>query len=432
MTRQFGQYDVVIVGAGTAGAAAAGFLAERGMRVLCVDRRPLAEAGARWVNGVPARAFAVAGLPLPTGEEHRGGNDEFHLVAGRGPRRIVLATCDVLEVDMRLLVERLHDRARRLGATLMGETRVLGIRDTVLETDRGAVRASWFVDASGLRGARLLDQPPVPAEHLCAAAQEVRRVADEQAARAFFARHKTPFGRVLAFAGLFGGFSVLNVRASPRHVSILTGTIPGLGHPSGRAVLDEFAAAEPWVGEVMFGGARAVPLRRPRDRLAHGRIALLGDAGCQVFPAHGSGIGPGLVAARVLADALASGAGVHGYAVTWQRRHGGVFASYDLFRRLSQTLSVADFEAMMASGLIDERMARSGMDQEMPRLGVGDLAGKLAALGRTRQLAGRMARLAAVLAAVRVLYARYPADPAHLPAWSRAVARLFGEPPDIA
>ena len=57
--------DVVVVGAGTAGAAAAAFCAERGLKTICVERAPLDRAGAAWVNGVPAWAFSRAGLAQP-------------------------------------------------------------------------------------------------------------------------------------------------------------------------------------------------------------------------------------------------------------------------------------------------------------------------------------------------------------------------------
>jgi flavin-dependent dehydrogenase len=435
------QYDVAIVGAGTAGAAAAGFLAERGLRVVCVDRNPLDRAGAFWVNGVPANAFERAGLPLPASPEHRGGNDGFHLVAGHGPHRLFINDHGVLEVDMRHLVARLHSRARDLGVTFVPRVGVRGVRHGQLITDKGAFSATWFIDASGLTGARLLDQPTVPPVHICTAAQEVRQVLDMRAARDYFARHDTPVGQVLCFAGIAGGYSILNVRLSGDHVSILTGSIPAAGnpaHPSGKAILHAFATSQPWIGDTLFGGARAIPVRRPRDVLARGPIALLGDAACQVFPAHGSGIGPGLVAARVLADTLADIAAhrrastdLHAYAVAWQRRHGGLLAAYDLFRRFSQTLTPDDLARMIERGLMDPELARAGMAQLLPRLPVRALPAKLWALARCPRLSARLARIGARMLAVRALYARYPHDPGQLPRWSRAVARLFRDPPDI-
>jgi menaquinone-9 beta-reductase len=433
------QYDVVVVGAGTAGAAVAGFLAEHGMRVVCVDRKPLHQAGACWVNGVPASAFQRAGLPLPEGPEHRGGKGGFHLVAGNGPHRLTIDSRGVIEVDMRLLVTRLQDRARRLGVDFVAEVGTRGVTDGALITDHGPLPATWFIDASGLTGARLLDQASVPAQHICVAAQEVRRVLDRDAARAFFARHETAEGDVLCFTGVAGGYSILNLRLSGDQLSILTGSIPAAGfpaYPSGKAILREFVASQPWIGEALFGGARAIPVRRPRDVLARGPIALLGDAGCQVFPAHGSGIGAGLVAARVLADTLAAvkaagSADLHAYAVAWQRKHGGLLATYDLFRRFSQSLCTADIECMMKRGLMDPELGRAGLEQTLPSLPARALPAKLVALARCPGLTARLARIGARMLAVRALYARYPRDPAHLPRWSRAIARLFRDPPDV-
>lgn len=424
-------YDVVVVGAGTAGAAAAAMCAERGMRVLCVDRRPLDDAGARWVNGVPERSFIEAGVDVPQAPERRGWGDGFHLIAGWGPHRLSLTDHGVLEVDMRHLVTRLHERARRAGVELRGRTDVQGVDDDGVRTRQGLIRTRFVVDSSGLSGARLLDQPRVPAAHICTAAQEVREVSDSRAALDFCARHGIPVGEVACFTAIVGGFSIINVRTNGERVSILTGTIPASGQPSGKTLLARFVADNPWIGPVIFGGARAIPLRRPYDRLASERIALLGDAGCQVFPGHGSGIGIGMVAARMLADALSSGAGPHGYACAFQRKHGGLLATYDLLRRLSQTVSADDLERMMTSGLMDADTARFGMAQVMPKMTRPALASKVRALTRAPDLAWRMAATVWRIPVVGGIYARYPADPAQLPRWSRMVARLFAEPADI-
>jgi menaquinone-9 beta-reductase len=422
---------MLVVGAGTAGAATAALCAERGIDVLCLERGPLDRAGARWVNGVPAAAFDAAGIDRPSGAELRGGGDGFHLVAGHGPERVVMRDHGVLEVDMRHLVARLQRRAADAGAELAGEVAVRGREGHRVHTDRGTISARWIVDASGLAGARLLEAPRVPGEHLCAAAQQVRRVRDAGAAAAFFAAHGVPPGEVLCFTGIAGGFSILNVRWSGDHVSILTGSIPAAGFRSGRRILDDFVTAQPWIGEPIFGGARAIPLRRPFDRQTDGVVCLLGDAGAQVFPAHGSGIGPGLVAARTLADTLADGGDLHRYAQRWMRTHGALLAGYDLFRRFSQTLTVAELTRMMTRGLIDPELATSGMAQTWPRPPLRSLPGKARALAAEPRLAARLAAVAARMLAVRAHYAAYPRRPTALPRWSRTVASLFGDPADV-
>jgi hypothetical protein len=99
----------------------------------------------------------------------------------------------------------------------------------------------------------------------------------------------------------------------------------------------------------------------------------------QVFPAHGSGTGIGMVAARILADAVKGKADPGSLEATWayqaafQREYGGLLASYDVFRRLSQSLSEGEVETLLASGLLTENSCRAGLVEEMPRLSPSDL-----------------------------------------------------------
>jgi flavin-dependent dehydrogenase len=425
--------DVVIVGAGTAGAAAAALAAERGLRVLCLEQRQLDQAGARWVNGVPEWIFREVGFDPPAGEELRGSGHAFHLLSGWGPRRLVLRDHGLLELDMRRLVERLQRHARDRGAEIVSGARVLGIDGGRLATSIGEIRARWFVDASGLAGARLLPRPRIERRDLCAAAQEVRAVRDQDRARRFFEAHGAQPGETLCFTGIAGGFSVVNVRLDQDGVSILTGSVPADGHPSGSRLLDDFVAKQSWIGARLFGGARAIPLRRPFDRLGERNVLLLGDAGCQVFSAHGSGIGAGLLAARVLAETLAARGDAHDYSLNWHRRWGGLFAGYEIFRRFSQRLSPPDLEQMLESGLLDEWGASAGLAQRFPALDVRMLS-RAAAIARAIVRDGELGRALGTatlrMAAAQALYARYPRDSSRLSSWSRYASRVLATEPD--
>jgi flavin-dependent dehydrogenase len=335
---------------------------------------------------------------------------------------------DVLDVDMRRLVARLQARAARAGAELREGVTVRGRDGDRLDTSHGPLRARWIVDASGLAGARLLAQPRVAPSDLCAAAQEVREVTDVDAARAFFAEHGVRAGEILGLVGVAGGFSVLNVRLhhGGATVGILTGSIPALGFPSGRAMLDAFVARQPWIGARVFGGSGAIPLRRPHDRLADDRVALLGDAGCQVFPAHGSGIAAGMIAARVLADTLAAGGSLRDYEVAWHRRHGGVIAFFDVFRRWNQGVDAATLGQVLGLGLVDADTLRAGLDQTLPRPSLRSVVGALRVMAGRPALAGQLALTAARSGAARALYAAYPRRAADVPAWSRRVDWVLG------
>ncbi|MCB9563404.1 MAG: FAD-dependent oxidoreductase [Kofleriaceae bacterium] len=418
--------DLAVIGAGTAGAAAAAFLAERGLKVVVLERRTLAAAGARWVNGVPRGVFRAAGVAVPTGDEDLGGPHPFHMIAPGG--RVRIDDHDVIDVDMRALVARLQARAMAAGVTFLPGVAALGRDRDLLRTSGGPIRCRWIVDASGLGGAGLLPVPDVAPHHLCAAAQEIREVRDAAAARAYFDAHDVGPGEALVEVGVAGGFSVRNVRLfhGGATVGILTGSIPALGHPPGKVILDRFVAAQPWIGRRVYGGAGAIPLRRPHDRLADDQVALLGDAGCQVFPAHGSGIGAGMLAARLLADVVADGGSLRDYEVGWQRRHGGLHASFDVVRRWNQGTDAATLGRIMALGLIDAEVLRAGLDQAFPRIAPRSLPGKARALIGAPSLARGIATTLARGAAVRALYARYPAAAARVPAWSRRVDWVVG------
>ena len=425
--------DVAIVGAGTAGAAAALQCARRGLSVVCLDRGPLEEAGARWVNGVPAAAFEEADLDQPTGDELLGGDHAFHLIAGWGPERLTMRGHAVLEVDMRHLVSRLQRGALKAAADLRGEVEVQGfdLDEGVLHTSEGPLVARWLVDASGLTGVRLLNQPKVAKEHLCVASQQVR-AADPAGGASLYAEHGAQPGETLCFTGVSGGYSIVNVRVHGDEVALLTGSIPGLGFESGVHLLNEFVRRHDWIGERRFGGSRAIPIRRPHDRIARGRVALLGDSACQVFPAHGSGIGAQLIAAKMLAVSLATGkdTAAHDYGVSWMRAHGGMFAAYDVFRRFSQTLTVDDTRRLMRAKLMDRHSTGAGLEQRMPSLTLAALPTvprKLLGLATNPRLAARIAAMGVGMGRALSAYRRYPGDAAALPTWAAATARIFSE-----
>lgn len=318
---------------------------------------------------------------------------------------------------MRLLVARLQDEAQRAGARLEGEVRVGAFDGEVLHTSLGPLRAGCFVDAAGIAGPDLLGLGRWAPEDLCVAAQQVRRVKDPQAARAWVQQQGGQEGETLAWSGVEGGFSVLNVRVDGDHVGVLTGSIPAQGHAAGPVMLERFVAEQPWVGERLFGGARAIPLGPPRTVIGRGRVAALGDVAGQVHGAHGSGIAQGMLAARVLADELAAGYGPEGYNATWQRRFGGPLAAADRFRRLVQTFDAPTLRRLFGSGLMQAGLARQVLEQRAPHEALGDLPRAALGLLRAPDLGARLAPALVGMTRVEAWYRRYPQDPAGIPAW---------------
>jgi flavin-dependent dehydrogenase len=416
--------DVAIVGAGSAGAAVAWLCARRGLRVTVCEAGALEEAGARWAVSVPGWTFDEAGIPRPSGDELLGEDGPVVVVAG--DHRVRFDHHGVLDLDGRLLCARLRAAAAAAGATLLEHARVERWDEASghLHTAAGVLAPRFIVDASGLGGARLLGQAPPRPRDICSAAQHVHAVRDLEGARRFFAAHGAQLGDAVSYLGVAGGYSTIGLRCKGERVGVLAGSVVADGHPSAPRLLERFLEGQPWIGERLFGGARDVPLGRTADRLAIGRVAAIGDAAGQVFSTLGSGIGHELLGARALADALASGRGPEAYGVTFQRRHGGELAAFDLFRRLTQRLTIDEQARLIAAGLFSPALARCGLSQgeRLP----GPLPLARAALGAVRAplLGARLARVVAGMGLLYALYRAYPADPARVAAWSRRIERV--------
>ncbi len=363
--------SIVVIGLGSAGSAAAALLARAGFDVVGFERRPLARAGARWVNGVPRWVFGRAGVAEPSGAECEGHAGAFHLLAGWGPRRVVVEHPDLIDVNMPLFAQRMQAMARAHGARLHERTAVHGWNTKGwVDTARGRMRARAVVVSSGLGAYRRLAPAaaaaallrPVRGRTVCAAAQAVFELRDARSAHAFFARRGAGLGDVLCFSGVAGPYSIVNVRVASGRVYLLTGSIPSTGHPPGIALLRRFAAEHAWVGRWLRGGAGPIPLGWP-SYPGQGRVVLLGDAGCQVHAAHGSGVAVQMVGATLLAEVLSAGGTPVDWARLWRRRLGRVLAGWELVRRALVRVGDASARGLVVAGPRVEPLVRAALEQ---------------------------------------------------------------------
>lgn len=447
--------DVLVVGGGSTGWAAAGAFAEAGRSVIVVEKRE-GSGGARWINGVPVWCFEDARLAPPEAPERWGGEGVhgFVMQAAVGSRRLRLEAPPTLHVDMRHLVERL-----RAGALEAGARRIDGTVESVATRDgrvtevsiarsggRASVRPRLAVDASGLAGAlrRRVPElashcPDVGREDICSAAQFQHRVEDPEAGRAYLARHGAEPGDSLGLLGGEGGYSTLTLFTEPsmKEIGVLTGSIPATGAASGPAMLKRFVEAQPWIGERLYGGQGSIPLRRPYSTLGLSGVALIGDAACQVYSSHGSGVGMGLLAARTLADAASrlddpgGDEALGAYQRSFHRRYGGLLAGADAFRRLSQRLTGDDIAELLNAGLLDARLMRTALDQRIPEIEARWLAGAMRrALARPR-VAGRLLPTLARMTLLQSVAGYAPGGHRGVAggAFERAVRALVGRTP---
>ncbi|MDF1561590.1 MAG: FAD-dependent oxidoreductase [Deltaproteobacteria bacterium] len=443
------RFDVVVVGAGTAGAAAAGMIAARGFRVALVEARARSAAGASWINDVPPWMFEAAGLALPESPEKHLGGRRMRMLGETDRTRLTLEERPMWGIDCRRLVQRLQEGAEAAGVTLLEGTRLEeveceGERPVRVRLRRkGArglartltLRAALFVDASGLAGAlrertpaiaRACPSPP-PSDRV-SAAQQIRAITDREGAARFLERLGARPDEFLVWSGLHGGYSTQVVRIDPSFESIdlLTGMMVEVDPSGGPRSLEAFAAAHPWIGEPLLAGAAIIPVRRPYDRLGFPGAALIGEAGCQTFPAHGSGVGAGLIAARLLADALVGQSDPGDEAATWaysaafQRERGAVNAAYDVFRRTVQGLRGEEVRHLLEVGLMTPGTTRPALEQRMPLPRPFELPALVGGAARSPAAATLFGGALARMLATHALYRRYPEAP------DRRALRSFG------
>lgn len=455
---------MVVLGAGTAGANVAAQMARQGRSVVVLERRPAGEGGANWHNGVLAWQFEAAGVDPPQPPERATGiSGVTHIFGPDGSPGVTVRDNPVMRADMGALGARLRLAATEAGAEIVDRARPAEVsvdRDGRLRSlvvDRtGAsggrtggsqrLEADLFVDTSGHRGvlrhhvpALARWCPRVPGGDLCTASDHDIEVADPAGAERFLELHGAQPGDAVTVVGIDGGWSTRSVTVTRDldHAAVLVGCVADGAHGPGPRLLAQTLTELRWLGRSRSGGTGIIPLRRPYSRITAPGVALVGDSAGQVFPAHGSGIGLGLMAGRMLADAVkgVGDCGAEGvlwrYQFRFQAEHGGLLAASDAFRRMSVRLGSDGVGRMVGAGLLDEDMARAGLDQRWPRLDLSQLPAQAA---RLMSVPGVAAKMVPMLIRARLLVemgARHPTAPDEeaLSRWDGTVSRLIVEPP---
>jgi flavin-dependent dehydrogenase len=429
--------DVLIVGAGPAGTHLASLLGRAGISVIILDKNPAGEAGATWINGVPLWMFEASGLDKPLPQEVHGAGARFTLIDPTHQARVSILAPFFMDLDMRVLGTRLLNTAENTpNVRVFHQILIQSFdmdskgRPRVAYAKNDCFKAELFVDVSGLsavvrKNTPFLKElcPAVEPADLCRAAQEVRQIKDPHGALSFLETHQAQSGEILSWVGVAGGYSLFRVQIAPdlRTVSFLTGTRALFGVPSGAKLIQNFLVQNPWVGDKILGGGRAIPLRYPYGNLVAPGVALLGDSACQVYAAHGSGIGIGLLAAKQLAVTvikaahagldLGSLSALWPYAYHFHNEHGSLLATADLTRRFSQALSPYEVHQMIASGMMTEGILKSSLLQEQPKFSWSELSAQMKALVSAPSLAAKLALAFAKLPKILWATRQFPKEP---------------------
>ncbi len=386
-------YDVAIIGAGIAGCHLAQMLGNQQFSVALIDRKPINTAGPDWINAVPLWMFDEALLMRPTGNELFDLNNRFIIRAPTKTSRLVLENLGVADVNMHFLGNRLKQKFlnAKFGEIITGQVNRAdfdhrGRLVKVFAEHNGQeipIKAKLFVDSSGIKGIvrKLHPQsaklwPAIDRRDSCTAAQRTLEIKDRYGAEKFLSDNKFLAGDVLADVGLMGGYSMLRCQIDEKfnQISLLCGVRALPQYKSAHVVIEEFIASHKWIGSHFIDGRGMIPLNAPYHHLAAPGLALLGDSACQVDASHGSGIGVGLIAAKILATTLTESRNkgrdigdveaIRAYPQEFHRRHYRRLYFSEHFRKFSQHLSGKEMASLIDSGLLNASLAKQTLKQE--------------------------------------------------------------------
>ncbi len=425
--------DVLVVGAGPAGAVAAKHAAVEGFGVLLVDRLPAEDVGRKTCGNGLAIDGATAMRPYadpPSGAEIAWEIQAGALVLSDTDTRVTIPKSGFV-LNRLVFGQRLLGEAIEAGAEFVDGCSCAGWSDREsnrvrLDVEGGEseeVTARVVVDASGYRA--VLTRTGGPLRHetlgrddvgigyreilpLTSPLAEPRTVIVDlgaEEARGGYA-WIFPMGERLANIGLGAPLSTASRDLRSVHHAFLE------RYPDIRTT------------DPLEAGAGMLPLRRPLVTMVGNGFIAAGDAGCQANPLHGGGIAPGIIgggmAGRTAAEALRSGSSsadaLWPYSLAFMREVGARHAAHDFLRRVLFSLSPQEFDflttEMAGAGVLVEALAEGGT-----RLPLLQAFKALARAARRPRLVALFLRAGRLVESIHDLYSRYPDSVDRLDSW---------------
>lgn len=440
--------DVLVVGAGIAGAVAARKTAAAGLVTLLIDRLPAADVGRKVCgNGVADGEIEAISMwtEPPAGAEVAWRIDGGVVVLRNSGTRISFPTPGVI-LNRLVFGQRLLADAIEAGALFAGSCKCVGwsdreagrVRLRFAATDEAEISARVVIDASGCRSA------------LTENGGTCRRDAIARCDVGIGYREIVPLTEPLARPGeAVFDLGAEGARGGYAWVFPLGERLAnaGIGAPLVTAGSDLRACFRTFVrsraglaaSSAIDSGTGLVPLRRPLATMVGNGFLAVGDAACQTNPLHGGGISPAVAGAGMaaeaavaaLADGPASTEALWSYNGRFMREMGYVHAGYDFVRRFLFSLNDNEFDFLTLE-LARAEVAAGGHSRGRLRVPLGRTLRVLGRAALRPGLARRFIRAARLVEDIRDVYRDYPGSPARLESWmgrveyaSRSMERLI-------
>lgn len=423
------KFDLLVVGAGTAGCLAAKTAAERGLDVCLIDRKKLKDVGDKvCADAVGKHHFDNLKLAYPSGDElaskilgisiYSPDKETVFRIRGEGLHGFAL---NRHEFGQRLLNEALDKGITFIDNSvalepIIEENFVRGVLAKNIVNDKASkIYGKITIDATGF-AASLRQKLPlewsietVKGEDVSLCYREIREIKTEMDAdycEIYLNQSESPGG----YAWIFP--------KGPTKVNVGLGVQMKGKYPSPKLLLYNYVLSQPLFrdSKILTGGGGQVPTRSPLNCLVANGTMFVGDVGCLVNPIHGGGIGPSMMSGKLAAEAAAeaikngdvSREKLWQYNVNYMKTYGAKQAGLDVFRLFLQGTTDEELNYGMRHRLIkEEDILKASLKGEV-RLNIGEKAtrvfkglGKVGFLNRLRLMARRMRE-------IKEFYQNYP------------------------
>lgn len=442
------KFDVIVVGAGTAGCLTAKTVAEAGLTVCLVERKPVEEIGEKICGDAVGRHhFENLGLKHPENAElekeipgirvYSPDLKTIFTVKGEGLHGYVI---NRRNFGQRLLKEAIDAGANLFESALCLEPTiekgfVNGVLLKHLKTGK-IIRlfSNIVVDATGISAvlrSKLPQEMGIPKKisrkDIEACYREIRQLKNEdqvpEMCEIYLNNQMAP-----------GGYIWIFPKAGSK-VNVGLGVAMRGNFPNPKGLLYNHVLAKSMFENSLLlnGGAWMVPTRRPLDNMVGNGIIIVGDAACQVSPIHGGGIGPsmmgGYLAGKTIVEAIENGdfsqKALWHYNLRYMEYYGVKQAGLDVFRIFLISCRDEDLNYGMKYKLITEKdLLEASMGNEI-QVRFSDVTIRVFRGIKRVSLLNRLRITASLMRKVREWYRNYPVTPEGYKKWRKETERLF-------
>jgi geranylgeranyl reductase family protein len=445
------KYDLIVVGAGTAGCLAAKTAAEAGLEVCLIERKSRKEIGEKVCgDALGEHHLKALGLNPPQhGELER----RIEGVKIYSPDLETVFTVKHEDFSGYLLNRRLFGQwllklALDEGATLYDSTQclepifengyVVGVSAKNVKTgEKLRFDGKTVVDASGFLAVIRRKLPKemgieneISNEDVEACYREIRQLKQESSedknyCEIYLNQKVTPGGYTWIF---YKGGAKVNAGLGV----CMRGKFPNPKKQFYKHILTK----PPFEGSLLLhGGAWYDPTRRPLDNMVGNGVIITGDAACLVNPIHGGGIGPsmlsGYLAGKTIEEALEKGdvsqEALWAYNVRYMEDYGTKQAGLDVFRLLLLTCKDEDLNYGMKYQLLtEEDVLKAGLGEDFS-LKITETAKRVFRGLRRISFLNKLRVTVNTMNKVKAHYRNYPKNPREFERWRLRTEALFKE-----